>query len=298
LKFLLGVINSRLMSFWFEKKFDKLQRKIFPQFKVDELGSFPIHALDLENKTDKVTHNRIESLVDARLSTQARRQALPLALSREIRHSNRMACNLAHYLQKDFAAAVKGEILIDDVQRTGFVNEIQVESVAAVYDRRHSSKDCSGGHRPPLQEITLIASVAESSDSEARPVPVLRLAFQDDALRQFIHACWRRFLGEHARQKKWTKGRKAEGIYALVVNRLEPLAYFNPTASDNLRAIRDLMEAVAREAGTADLAAVESEIKRLDFGIDALVYELYGLTEEEIRIVEGVTGCSSEWKGS
>ncbi|MFC5624276.1 hypothetical protein [Algoriphagus winogradskyi] len=30
-----------------------------------------------------------------------------------------------------------------------------------------------------------------------------------------------------------------------------------------------------------------TEINRIDAEIDALVYELYGFTEEEIRIVEG-----------
>ena len=39
------------------------------------------------------------------------------ALAKRIQHSNRTRCNLAHYLQKDFAAAVKADILIDDVQR-------------------------------------------------------------------------------------------------------------------------------------------------------------------------------------
>jgi type II restriction/modification system DNA methylase subunit YeeA len=33
---------------------------------------------------------------------------------------------------------------------------------------------------------------------------------------------------------------------------------------------------------------LKGKIDRLDAAIDALVYELYGLTEEEIRIVEGV----------
>lgn len=33
--------------------------------------------------------------------------------------------------------------------------------------------------------------------------------------------------------------------------------------------------------------AIEREIKATDEEIDRLVYELYGLTEEEIKIVEG-----------
>lgn len=266
LKFLLAVINSRLMSFWFEKTFDKLQRKIFPQFKVDELGSFRVRALTLDKKADKTRHDRIVSLADERLATQARRQALPLALLKEIRHTNRTPCDLAHYLQKDFAAAVKPDILIDDVQRTGFVHEIRVGSDGT--------------------ELAFIATVTDKADGEPRPLPVLRLTFKDEALRQFVYACWRQFLADHSRQKKWTKGKKPEAIYPLLVNTLEPLVYFNAAAGDNLRALRHLMKVVAGEAGSADLAAIEADIRRLDDEIDRRVDDLYGLTEAEIKIVE------------
>lgn len=37
----------------------------------------------------------------------------------------------------------------------------------------------------------------------------------------------------------------------------------------------------------AKAQALQADINRIDKEIDALVYELYGLTEEEIRIVEG-----------
>ncbi|MCX6904317.1 MAG: hypothetical protein NTW03_12735 [Verrucomicrobia bacterium] len=47
------------------------------------------------------------------------------------------------------------------------------------------------------------------------------------------------------------------------------------------------MKAVAEEAGSADLAAVEAEIEQLDREIDDRVYALYGLTPEEIAVVEG-----------
>lgn len=40
--YLLAIINSKLISYWFQNKFDKLQRWLFPQFKVKELGIFPI----------------------------------------------------------------------------------------------------------------------------------------------------------------------------------------------------------------------------------------------------------------
>jgi hypothetical protein len=191
---------------------------------------------------------------------------LPEVLHRLIAHSrNRAPCNLAHYLQTGFAAAVNPEILIDDVQRLGFVYEISIE--------------------PDGPNLTLTASVAEQPDADPRPLPVLRLSFQDAALRNFIHASWHQFLAEHSRQKKWTKGRKPEPIYPLLVYTLEPLVAFIPDPADNLRAIRDLMKAVAEEAGAADLAAIEAQITRLDREIDQRVCDLYGLTSEERAIL-------------
>ena len=184
----------------------------------------------------------------------------------KIQHSNRTPCNLAHYLQKDFADAVKHEILIDDVQQKGFVHEIKIESAGS--------------------QLALSATVAHDAKAEPNPLPVLRLEFKHEALRQFTYALWRQFLDENSRKKKWTTGKKPEAIYPLLVNTLEPLVYFHSTAGDNLRAIRDLMKAVATEAGSSDLAALEAEIAKLDREIDERVYELYGLTPEEIQVVE------------
>ena len=37
---------------------------------------------------------------------------------------------------------------------------------------------------------------------------------------------------------------------------------------------------------TSETSKIEEEIKKTDAEIDALVYKLYGLTQEEIKIVE------------
>jgi len=42
LHYIIALLNSKLLSFWFVNTFDKLQRNIFPQFKVNELAQFPI----------------------------------------------------------------------------------------------------------------------------------------------------------------------------------------------------------------------------------------------------------------
>jgi type I restriction-modification system DNA methylase subunit len=264
--YLLGLLNSRLLDFYLKQVSTSLRGGYFRYF-TQFLEQLPVRRVDPKNKGEAKLEKVIVERVQAIQAAYLQCGKLPEVLRRLIVHSQRTPCPLAHYLQKDFAATVKAEILIDDVQRTGFVHKISV--------------------KPEGKILTLIASVSGTPEDAPFSLPVLRMSFKDEALRHFIYASWRHFLAEHSRQRRWTKGKKTEQIYPLLVNTLEPLVYFSPAAGDNLRAVHDLMGAVAQAAGTADLAAVESEIRQLDFAIDAAVYELYGLTEEEIRLVEG-----------
>ncbi|MCX6829638.1 MAG: N-6 DNA methylase [candidate division Zixibacteria bacterium] len=70
LKFLLGMINSRVLSMWFQKTYDKLQRKIFPQFKVNELARFPIPPMKLTIPADKARHDEMVTKVEAMLEAK------------------------------------------------------------------------------------------------------------------------------------------------------------------------------------------------------------------------------------
>jgi type I restriction-modification system DNA methylase subunit len=264
--YLLALLNSRLLRWFFPFVSVPFRGNYFSANK-QFLGQLPIKLIDPKKKSEVKLEKEIVERVEKIQAAHKQRLKLPEALRKKILHTqNRTPCSLSHYLQKDFADSLKHEILIADVQQTGFVHEIKIES--------------SGS------QIILSASVASASNTEPKWQPLLRLTFKDDALRQFIYASWRQFLEDNSRKKKWTTGKKPEAIYPLIVNTLEPLVYFRASAGDNLRAIRDLMKSVAEESGSADLAAIESEIKKLDTEIDARVYELYGLTEDEIRIVE------------
>lgn len=48
----------------------------------------------------------------------------------------------------------------------------------------------------------------------------------------------------------------------------------------------DLHKQLAAATGEHERTLLQRQIEATDWQIDALVYELYGLTEEEIRIVE------------
>ncbi len=65
----LGIINSRLISFWFVHKFGKLQRGTFPQFKVNELAMFPIAKNRDIHKSEIV--RLVRKIMDAKASNPA-----------------------------------------------------------------------------------------------------------------------------------------------------------------------------------------------------------------------------------
>jgi type I restriction-modification system DNA methylase subunit len=75
----LGILNSRLTSFWFIHKFGKMQRETFPQFKVNELADFPLP----KNRAER--SDEIAQLVKRILAVKKRDpEADTTALEREI----------------------------------------------------------------------------------------------------------------------------------------------------------------------------------------------------------------------
>ncbi|MDR3773379.1 MAG: TaqI-like C-terminal specificity domain-containing protein [Terracidiphilus sp.] len=63
-RYVLGVLNSRLVSWWFVNKFGKMQRGTFPQFKVNELADFPMP------KNGKAHRGEIAKLVEQILAAK------------------------------------------------------------------------------------------------------------------------------------------------------------------------------------------------------------------------------------
>jgi hypothetical protein len=64
------------------------------------------------------------------------------------------------------------------------------------------------------------------------------------------------------------------------------MALYNDLIS-NVDKMQDLKNQLADAKISQDTNIIQRQIDASDHLIDALVYELYGLTEEEIKIVEG-----------
>jgi hypothetical protein len=70
IKYLMGILNSRLISFWFIHSFGKLQRKVFPQFKVKELRIFPVRPINFFDPAEKSQHDHMVFLAEQMLEAK------------------------------------------------------------------------------------------------------------------------------------------------------------------------------------------------------------------------------------
>ena len=82
-RFLLGVLNSRLLrAFWLQKFYD--QRRTFPKIKGTYLKKLPICRIDLNNAEQRAQHGRTISLVERMLSLQESLSRVDSEQSRDV----------------------------------------------------------------------------------------------------------------------------------------------------------------------------------------------------------------------
>lgn len=268
-RYALGILNSKMLN-WYYQSLNPEVGEALAEVKRTNVAALPIKPIDPKNKGEAKLEKEITGCVNGILTAFKQQATLLKVLRKKILHTqNRASSSLGYYLQKDYAGAVTFDILIDDVMRKGFLHKIDIEGNDSF--------------------ITISAHVSATVQTEPEMIPVLRLRFTHIPLSQFIYACWRQFLIQNARRKRWTTGNRSEEIYRRIVNTEEPLVYFQSNPADNLRVISSLLEAVAVEVDVSDLAALETQIKTTNEKIDNLVYELYGLTEDEIAVVESAS---------
>jgi type I restriction-modification system DNA methylase subunit len=71
LKYFLGVINSKLMNFFFKKYFTTKKKDIFPEFQKYQLDNLPIRRIDFSDEVDVGRHDRMVRLVEQLIAGRA-----------------------------------------------------------------------------------------------------------------------------------------------------------------------------------------------------------------------------------
>jgi hypothetical protein len=61
---LLGIVNSRLITWYHHKRSPKSQKALFPKVLVSDIAKLPIRPIDFSDKSDKAKHDKIVTLVE------------------------------------------------------------------------------------------------------------------------------------------------------------------------------------------------------------------------------------------
>jgi hypothetical protein len=81
-KYLLGILNSALMTFFYKNSF-AAYRGGYLRFFAQYLEKLPIRAIDLNKPPEKAIHDKLVSLVDRMLDLHKKKAALPPSAERE-----------------------------------------------------------------------------------------------------------------------------------------------------------------------------------------------------------------------
>src|SRR3989441_346947 len=70
--YLLGIVNSRLITWYHHKRSPKSQKGLFPKVLVSDIAKLPIHPIDFSNESDTAKHDKIVSLIEQMLDLHKR----------------------------------------------------------------------------------------------------------------------------------------------------------------------------------------------------------------------------------
>jgi len=273
---LLGVLNSTLLSYYHDRKY-AAYRSVFPQINQSTFESLPVPRME--------GCPELVELVDRRLDATATLARLDRSLLDHLGDYNEgktlTDVGTARLLGGSVGSMLRRTAEACPSLRAGeaTVERVSPDTVEIRLTARYRPDD--GGTRPADDEPGRTRGGAEASETdrwgfaETGPSPALRVS---DLTR--------------------TETALIEAFVPVAVDEADGFAGFRERATktnsllDRLRALRlpavaDVREDLRRYGETTARAAeLEARIDRIDDRIDAIVYELYGLSDEQIAVVE------------
>ncbi len=256
LKYALALINSRLTNFYF-KTLLGYELNVYPE----SIEQLPLRPIDFTNPSEKSAHDGLVSLVDRMLS-----------LNKQL---NEIRADFHHYLNlRPHNMAPLRNFM--DALPTGDKEVLKHHSgkpVSTIEAEKFEAFDI-------LEEGAWLVFVVGYSYTSGKGKPLsssnvraLRLRIPDTSMRKFIF-----YSLKDTAPGKLGSGNILDQLYKLKIPRLVT------NGEGNRRAIEELMVPFLVEVAKKE--ALEREIKETDEAIDKKVYALYGLTDDEIKIIE------------
>ncbi|MEW6096841.1 MAG: N-6 DNA methylase [bacterium] len=260
LKYLLGFINSKLINFYFYLMLG-YELNVYPE----SIEQIPIYKIDFDNPDSKATHDQLVELVDRMLSLHKQRNEILNTFEQVINNYpdyDRLSLKEAYYIKADYSKYIEKKAHIP-AQTQGEVFGIKIyEENNSLYFKVDSEPEVS--------------------------TPVLELIIKDENLRLFIFYTINKFLIEKRKKKKWGEGK----VVDIILGNLITLVYKTParlhSIEYNLDRINLMMNEFRAKVSNPHLTKIDMEIERIDDQIDNLIYKLYDISEDEIKIIKEV----------
>lgn len=253
-KYLLAIFNSKLLNYYYQIIVPEVGRT-FAQVKVVNLKQLPIKAATSEVQQEFI------ALVDRMLE-----------LNKQL---NTINADFHHYLNLRPHSMVPLRSFMDalPVGDKEVLKDHKGKHVSTVEAEKFQAFDI-------LEEGEWLVFVVGYSYMSGKGKPLsssgvraLRLRIQDNSMRKFIF-----YSLKDTAPGKLGSGNILEQLQKLKLPRLVT------NGEGNRRAVEELMSPFLVEVAKKE--ALEREIKETDDAIDKKVYALYGLTDEEIKIIE------------
>ncbi len=249
IKYIVGCLNSKLLNFFY--RFIGRPKGEVLEYFVEPLQKLPIHKIEFLNPAEKRKHNDLVELVDKMLSLNTQINKINTNFDRYLIEPIMGYINFKNYYDK---LDVKDKDALDKTS-TGVVKRVKVEE----------------------QDSWLMFKVdyfikKDNTKNEFNDIPILRCKFEDAYFRKFLLYVFRNH------KKRWGSG----NLLSIILNTTIPC--FNKNPERNNQIIKKIMEEFLK--AVEEKERLEREIDQTDNAINSKVYELYGLTSEEIAIVE------------
>jgi hypothetical protein len=249
LKFVLGILNSRLMNFFYRST-TKLKRDGYMEFVSRPLSEIPIKKVNFENTSDKVSHDEIVHEVEELIALSKQKMAIVIDFNRYI-----------------------SDPIIDYVKFGSIYHELNPSEQDAdkttkgtIVKVKVTEEDCY------LRFCVDYTTVVDNEETETTNHTVVRCKINNENLRKFIM-----YYANH----NWKSLGTGNLLSKILAGKI-PL--FSRVKVENLATINRIVSNYSKAIKKSETLA-DSE-KTINSSLDKKIYDLYGIDEDERVFIE------------
>ena len=289
-KYILGLLNSKVLDFYLKQVSTTLRGGFFRYF-TQFIEQLPIHTIDFSNPEEKIQHDKLVSLVDIMLILNKQKQAIFTLFQDLIKKFDQDSDlrSLNDYYTTERPPSL--DDCIDETEKRYSTNRYTMNIVKSTEHIDHQEAGRVVKVECDVEDSYLVLKVKLEGEDEFKRF--LDIYFEDTLLKEFFVLSIKSYLAKNERKRYWSKEKIWEALVEIMIPRSVPNEIADVRNIKRLvrtlgEVYNDMMEDEFKDSPVKelDLCGIEKMIEDVDSEIDQKVYELYGLTAEEIEIVE------------